>query len=45
MNLPCMSDRLSSFEPLLDRYQRPLVRYALTFTPQVGCLVLKAPRA
>lgn len=35
MNLPRMSDRPSLFESLLERYQRPLVRYALTYTPNL----------
>lgn len=35
MNLPRMSDRHSLFESLLERYQRPLVRYALTYTPNL----------
>lgn len=35
MNLPRMSDRPSLFESLLERYQRPLVCYALTYTPNI----------
>jgi RNA polymerase sigma-70 factor (ECF subfamily) len=30
-----MSPPPSSFETLLDRFQRPLIRYALTFTPNL----------